>query len=422
MSSGKTPPLPLKLLTARYVWTAVGPLQRACGVLIEGGRITEIGDSQSLRHAHPDSQVINFDDAIILPGLINAHTHLELSNCTPGDAPTSFVDWILSMPRRVGREVNQPADEKFAAATRAGIEQSLRFGVTCVGDISQQMHVTRPILAGTPLRAVSYGEVIGLGKRRSRLEQLLPLAIDESNANDHLRIGISPHSPYTVEPYDLVKCANRARERQLPLAIHLAETPYEDEFLEFHTGPLRQMWDKLGSWADFEPLFKGGPIQLVRTLGLIRRPTLLAHVNYCSDHEISSLKRGQASVVYCPRTHKYFGHPPHRWREMLAADINVALGTDSCASSPDLNLVEELRLLHEIAPEVPAEKLWRMATANAAKAIQWDDEIGSIEKGKSSDFTIFPVQTNDPLREILECSGETPKPQVWIKGNPVSPC
>src|SRR5207302_10539659 len=104
-------------------------------------------------------------------------------------------------------------------------------------------------------------------------------------------------------------------------------------------------------------------------IGLLDYPTVLAHVNYCDDVDLDLLARGRAGVVYTPRTHAYFGHPPHRWRDMLARGINVAVGTDSCASSPDLNLVDDLRLLHRLAPEVPAQTLWEMATIRGARAI-----------------------------------------------------
>src|SRR5205823_6508560 len=121
-------------------------------------------------------------------------------------------------------------------------------------------------------------------------------------------------------------------DRDLPLAIHLAEIPEEREFLRSHTGPLREMWQRLGHWEDFPGTFAGSPVAFAKMLGLLDYPTLLAHVNDCDDDDLALLARGKASVVYCPRTHRYFERPPHRWREMLAAGINVTIGTDSCAS------------------------------------------------------------------------------------------
>jgi cytosine/adenosine deaminase-related metal-dependent hydrolase len=284
-----------------------------------------------------------------------------------------------------------------------------------VGDISQQMHVTRPILREAPLRAVSYGEVIGLGKRHARFEELLPLALDDSAASERLRVGLTPHSPYTVEPDDMRRCVDLARARQLPLATHLAETPYEREFLRDHAGPLRQMWERLGSWEDFPGTFNGSAVAFAHSIGLLDYPeALLAHVNFCDDADLALLSHGNASIVYCPRTHRYFGHPPHPWREMLSRGINVAVGTDSCASSPDLNIVDDLRLLHEIAPEFPVEELWQMATTRAANAVAMADVVGSITRGKAADFAVFEVMTNDPLTEIL-ARRRAPK-QVWISG------
>src|SRR5262249_49621367 len=152
----------------------------------------------------------------------------------------------------------------------------------------------------------------------------------------------------------------------MPLATHLAETPDEHAFLKSKTGAFRDVWETLGKWSDEVETHQGPPIAMARDIGLLDFPTLLAHVNYCHDDEMAMLARGRASVVYCPRTHAFFDHPPHRWREMLARGINVAVGTDSCASSPDLNIVDDLRLLHKIAPEVPAFDLWEMAATRAA--------------------------------------------------------
>jgi len=244
------------LLAAAWVAPMTGPILRDSGVLIEDDRIVRWGTTDA-----PDAVRVDLDNAIIMPGLVNAHTHLELSSCAAGESPTSFVDWILSMPRRIGREPNQRADELFATSTRLGVEQCLRFGVTCVGDISQQMHVTRPLLRDSPLRATSFGEVIGLGKRRTRFEELLPTALDTSTEQKpHLAIGLTPHSLYTLEPDAIRRCVRLARERTIPLAIHLAEIPEEQEFINAHTGPLKEMWERLGSWEDFPQTFPGSPV------------------------------------------------------------------------------------------------------------------------------------------------------------------
>jgi cytosine/adenosine deaminase-related metal-dependent hydrolase len=126
------------------------------------------------------------------------------------------------------------------------------------------------------------------------------------------------------------------------------------------------------------------------------------------------LSRGKASVVYCPRTHRYFGHPAHRWRDMLARGINVAVGTDSCASSPDLNLVDDLRLLRRIAPEIPAETIWEMGTIRGARALGMENEIGSLAVGKHADLIAFAASGNNPLEDILSHAANPTS--VWMDG------
>jgi cytosine/adenosine deaminase-related metal-dependent hydrolase len=266
---------------------------------------------------------------------------------------------------------------------------------------------------------VSFGEVLGLAQRRARFDELFPRAIDPQFQSETLRIGITPHAPYTVDLDGYRQCVKTAKQREMPIATHLAETLDERTFLESHSGPFRELWDAIGSWCDDVPTFRGGPIEMAHAIGLLDLPAVLAHVNYCSDEQLDLLTSGRSSVVYCPRTHAYFGHPPHRWREMLQRGVNVALGTDSCASSPDLNLVDDLRLLHAIAAEVPAQKLWELVTVRGARALGLSQTVGSITPGKAADFVAFDAQGDDPLRAILE-SSQRPS-GTWTSGVRIHP-
>ena len=257
-----------------------------------------------------------------------------------------------------------------------------------------------------------------MASRRELLDRRL-IAATEPTMSPLTRISVSPHAPYSIEPQGIRACLAAARRGKLPLTMHVAETRDESEFLANHRGPLRDLWDAIGGWDDAVPGFEGGPIRYAKELGLLDyERTSLAHVNYCDDDELALLARGRASVVYCPRTHRYFGHPPHRWREMLAAGINVAVGTDSSASSPDLNLLDDLRPLHQIAPDLPAETIWSMATSRGAKAVGMEGEIGTIAPGKAADFAAFAVHGDDPLMAILEDGSNGPS-RVWLAGERV---
>ncbi|MBV8781450.1 MAG: amidohydrolase family protein [Phycisphaerae bacterium] len=345
------------LRAARLQPAAFTPIQFDAGVLIDGNCITAVESFQQLHRDHPEATVTDLGDVLLLPGLINAHVHLELSNHPRGPAPASFVDWLLEL---MGRSLDP------AAGAAIGVEQCLRFGVTAVGDISRQCTITRALLANSPLRIVSFGEVQAMAQRRTLLDERFAAATDTSAESDTLTIGISPHAPYSIEPDGYRTCLAFAQKTGRPLATHLAETPDEREFLANHTGMFARLWKTLNAWDESVPTFQGGPIRFAQSLGLLDYPTLLAHVNECDDDELDILAAGRASVVYCPRTHAYFDRPPHRWREMIARGINVAIGTDSCASSGDLNLMDDLRLLRDLAD---ADTLLAMATINASKAI-----------------------------------------------------
>ena len=383
-----------------------GPPVRDGGVVFSDGKIVAVGDGVGLAAAHPDAALHDYGESVLLPGLVNAHVHLELSGHSRGGPPASFVDWLTDL---MGRSVD------VTQAVQKGVEQSLRFGVTSVGDISRQCRVTRPLLAGGPLRVVSYGEVQAMATRRGLLDERFAAAVDTRDESTQLCVGVTPHAPYSIEPDGYRRCLDFATRTGRPIATHLAETSDEAEFLADHTGPFRDLWRVLNAWDDQVPRFTGGPILYAKGLGLIDHPTLLAHVNHCNDDELAILASGRASVVYCPRTHAYFGRQPHRWREMLAAGINVAVGTDSCASSPDLNLLDDLRLLHTIAPEVSALDLLAMATTRAARAIGMEAMVGSLTTGKAADAIVIPAKS---LEDVLE-SAVLPS-AVWIGGKKVA--
>ncbi|MDQ3440652.1 MAG: amidohydrolase family protein, partial [Planctomycetota bacterium] len=386
------------LLTAAWVAPMDGPILRDGGVAYEGRTIVAVGAANALKHSHPDAIVHELGDVILLPGLVNAHCHLELALCRRPAVPVSFTTWVRHL---VGEMAASDLIKSASSNVSTGLAACMRFGVTCVGDITSNPSRARGVLERPNPRMMSYGEVRAMATRRDRLAEQLKAAATDPWRTPWTRIGVSPHAPYSVEPEGYRQCLAIAKTNRLPLATHLAETAEEAEFLAAHRGPFRELWDSFGAWDDAVPTFSGGPIRYAKHLGLLDyERTSLAHVNYCDDDELALLAMGKASVVYCPRTHRYFGHPPHRWREMLAAGINVAVGTDSSASSPDLNLVDDLRLLREIAPDVPVEAIWAMATSRAARAVGMQEEVGSISGGKCADFVAFAATGDQPLRAI----------------------
>jgi cytosine/adenosine deaminase-related metal-dependent hydrolase len=402
------------ILRARHVAPIASPTIADGAVRVEGGGIVDFGPFADLDRT--DARVDDLGEVVLMPGLINAHVHLELSHAAPGEPPASFGEWLLGVVTRRNALPPEQFAAAVASATRDGAAECLCAGVTCVGDISRECRLSRAALRRSPLRVVSFGEVQALAQRRVLLEERLAAAVDATDATERLTIGISPHAPYTVEPAAYRRCVAVARERGLPICTHLAESPEEAEFLNAHAGPLRTLWERLGTWDNQVPRWAGTPVEFARDVGLLGLAPLLAHVNYASDADLATLAASDASVCWCPRTHAYFGHVPHRWREMLARGINVCVGTDSRASSPSLDVVEDLRLVHRQAPEVDAQTLWSLVTTRAARALRRED-IGAIERGRRADFVAFESRSDDPLRELIE---ESRAPtQIWIDGERV---
>ena len=281
--------------------------------------------------------------------------------------------------------------EQVQQAVDEGLQHSLASGVTTVADITSHPAWTRPILANSPIRAVSFGEVISIGAVRDRLKQRLDAASSSEHATDRLRIGISPHAPYTVEPKAMRACAERATAIHAPVCIHLAETADEETFTLRREGAFADHLRRLNVWDELIPVPGVRPVDLVLGTGLLGPTTVVAHANYVTDKDIHKLASSGAAVAYCPRTHHAFAHPPHRFREMLASGIRVCLGTDSLASNPSLSILDEIRFLRREHPDVSSDTLLAMGTLHGARALGLDPIVGSLRVGKWADLVVVPI-------------------------------
>jgi cytosine/adenosine deaminase-related metal-dependent hydrolase len=198
------------------------------------------------------------------------------------------------------------------------------------------------------------------------------------------------------------------------LAIHLAETTLERELLLSQQGAMRAFLEEMGAW---EPTGLAGSLEWFMHQAQRTEPVALVHGNYLDASKVAALGSGsRAHVVYCPRTHAFFGHPPHPFLDLQQAGVNVALGTDSLASNPDLSILEEMRFLWRSRPETPGETLLRMATLSGAAALGWDQETGSLTPGKSADFVVVPLEREsaNPYEDLFGSS--RPVASVWIRG------
>jgi cytosine/adenosine deaminase-related metal-dependent hydrolase len=389
-------------LTARWIFPVSGPPMAGGVLTISGKRIVSV-EPAGARKADVD-----LGDIAVLPGLVNAHTHLDLTGLR-GQCPPSadFTGWL----RRVIAHRRNVTPEQIETDIRAGLAESLRHGTTLLGDITAA-GMSWPILVDAPLRSVVFYELLGLTQERATaaLESALDwLMVDPTTST--CRPGLSPHAPYSVRVNLLAGASLLAQQMGCPLAIHVAESRDELELLQHRRGPFVPFLKDLGVW-DADGLAMS-PEEVMQLCGRISR-RLFIHGNYLAP---SSSLTPNSSIVYCPRTHAAFGHAPHPFRDFLARGVRVALGTDSLASNPDLSILAEVRFLHQRCPDVPGATLLRMATLAGAEALGWADETGSLEAGKSADLVVVPLGPgpgDDPYKRLLE--SDAPVQRVLCRG------
>jgi cytosine/adenosine deaminase-related metal-dependent hydrolase len=354
---------------AKYLFPIVGP-PIADGVLRFDSFIREF-DSQ-----HSSPGIIDLGNVAIVPALVNAHAHLELSHFDRplGSPGMRFPDWIREII--AWRRAQPPTLAEQQLAIIKGLHECERHGVGIVADIASPGELPSEF---TTLRW-TFQEVLGLSTAKA--DGLFAQA--ESFISAHpFHSGISPHAPYTVGIELLSRLSKLSRERQFPLAMHLAESPDELELLRSHSGAFHALLTELNAW-DPSALPRGIDVaEYLRVLATAHR-ALVIHGNYLSSDEIAFLAahRATMSVVYCPRTHAFFQHSRYPLVEMLAAGVNVALGTDSRASSPDLNLWDDLRWVADTFPELPLADILQLGTHHGAQALLGSEtKLGTLQPG-----------------------------------------
>jgi cytosine/adenosine deaminase-related metal-dependent hydrolase len=371
-------------LTARWIFPVDAPPLKDGTITICGERIQSV-DLHGRRHADED-----LGNVAILPGFVNAHTHLDLSGLKNQIEPgIDFLQWL----RMIVAYRRSLTLEKTTKNIQAGIDECMEYGTTLVGDISSQ-GLSWPLLVESPIRSVVFYELLGLPMERAeRAEREAQVWLNEHPATATCRPGVSPHAPYSVRASLFEATFQMARHNRVPLATHLAETPEELELLKHRRGPFVDFLQELGVW-DPEGLV-GGPEEIFR-LGSLLPNFLVIHGNYLSDHSPLTTHHSP-TVVYCPRTHAAFGHSPHPFQEVLAQGRRVALGTDSLASNPDLDVLAEARFVHDLYPNVPGDTLLRMITLSGAEALGWEKETGSLTPDKSADLVVLPLPQEENL-------------------------
>ena len=371
----------------------VVPMRRAPipngAVLIRRHRIAAVGRWRDLSTVR--CPVIDLGEVALLPGLVNAHCHLDYTDMAGLFLPPKvFTDWLKLM--NATKAGWTPTD--YTESWRRGAQMLLRTGTTTVGDIEAVPDLLPALWQTTPLRVLSFLEMIGIGRRPAQAIVRETMARIASLRGGRWHPGLSPHAPYSTIPSLLRLSAAAARRRRRRIAIHVAESALEFEMFTRGRG---EMFDWLQRSArDMSDCRHGSPVQHLERCGMLDANLLAVHANYLGPRDAALLGRARVSVAHCPRSHFYFHHQPFPLRALRRAQVNVCLGTDSLASvckaprqTVELNMFEEMRALAEGEAPRPREIL-QMATLNGARALGLEGQVGEISGQALADLVAVP--------------------------------
>jgi aminodeoxyfutalosine deaminase len=364
----------------------------------ERGRVFAFGHCRPGDLTAPDE--IDLGDTAVIPGLVNAHTHLELSWLRGRIPPTKdFPRWIESVIA-LSRSAEQDQGQ-VAHGIAEGIVEAKKFGTVAVGDVSNSLATTLP-LAEQDMPGVVFHELIGF--RSDAAAPIIGEAVGLAQrlpSHPNVRKAIAPHSPYSVSPalFQAIRQAV-AQTSGGRTTVHLGESTAEIKFLLDGTGPWRALLDGLGVWDPSWAAPRCSPVEYLDRMGFLAEDVLVVHGVHLTAPELERLAATGATLVTCPRGNSRTGAGTPPIAEFFEAGVRVAVGTDSLASVPDLNIFAELEEMRRLAPTIPARLLLESATVNGARALGFESDFGVIEPGKSN--RLIAISLDGPVTNIEE--------------------
>ena len=380
------------IIRAPVVITMDGPPIENGAVVVAGDRILDVGKFPEISKRYSGEEVIDLGEQALLPGLINAHCHLDYT-CLRGKIlrQESFTDWI----RAINAEKAKLSAEDYVASIKQGFAEAKRFGTSTIANLTAFPELVSHIQA--PIRTWWFAELID-ARDPSRANEIVDLAVEKLKSAEQW--GLAPHAPFTASANLYRRCEEIARSEDVPLTTHLAESREEMSMFREGSGPLYDFLKEIG--RDMSDCGRETPLhrfsEIVRDVSTSLDMTnewILVHANEFAEADFTLLNRQliKAHLVHCPRSHDYFGHSPFQFHKLWELGFNICLGTDSLASNDSLSLFAEMRAFQKEFSDVSPEEILKMVTINGARALRQDDALGKVRSGFVADLVALPCPT-----------------------------
>ena len=391
---------------AKTVITMDGAPIEDGAVAIEGDRIVDVGRRDELR-TRQSGAATDLGEVVLLPGLINAHCHLDFTALRGAIAPQrSFADWILHI-NELRRDLS---DEAFLESIACGFAEARSWGTTTIANV-ESMPVLLANLASPPLRTWWFAELIDVRRPLPAAEMVEDaIACFRGKESWQGGFGLSPHAPYTVSP-ELSLLAKAAAERNdMLLTMHVAESAEEMKMFREGRGRLFDLLQSLGRPMDDCGAGKT-PLAVMLDRKVIDERWIVVHLNELAEDDFALLERGpRFHIAHCPRSSRYFQHRPFALQKLRDLGFNVCLGTDSLASNASLSLFAEMQTLRDAHPWLGPDRILEMVTANSALALHQGGALGKIRAGFQADLIALPIENSpgDLFEKVIAWNDPVP--------------
>ena len=388
----------MKILTAEWVLPISSEPIFQGAIVVDKGKILAVETLDKIAKQFPETPTENFGDAVIMPGFVNAHSHLEITAMRGflENEEEDFYSWLIKLTKTRGEKLSEK-DLEISAVF--GALEGARAGVTCFADIGRFGKAGFNALKTNHLRGILFQET-EFSPRDEEAENAFAVLENKflelsKNETGLVKIGISPHSPYTVSRKLFEKITKYSIKNGVKLSIHAAESPEEQDFMLNGTGLFAEMFEKFGLNWDTP---KVSSVQYLAEIGVLETKPLLAHCVKVSEKDVDTIAKSNSSIAHCPKSNAKFGHGIAPLEKFLAKNIHVGFGSDSVASNNNCDILEEAkfatlaaRTLEERKRFLSAKEIIETATLGGASSLGMENEIGTLEAGKQADLIVVAL-------------------------------